>query len=206
MPNAPYQDMGPLPPPPATTSDTAKTRMTYLPESYFKMLEPKLGYTGGYTLFWGAVLTALSKEWLIFGPEMAWLGAASVFYVYVIYHDVRSAKINEWKQYKMSLSASEIDGIARLKEQTEGLALIQEQRKVNLQLALDAEHMNRKADLVEAVKKRLDYQVNLANAEREAQSKHMLSWVTKEVQAALDKRDPKDDLKAAISQLKAMAK
>jgi len=220
MPNAPYQDMGPLPPPPATTPDAGKTRLTYLPEAYFKMLEPKLGYTGGYTLFWGAVLTALSKEWLIFGPEMVWLGCASVFYAYifnnfagpffdredVIYHDVRQTKINEWKQYKMSLSASEIDGIARLKEQTEGLALIQEQRKVNLQLALDAEHMNRKADLVEAVKKRLDYQVNLANAEREAQSKHMLSWVTKEVQAALDKRDPKDDLKAAISQLKAMAK
>merc|ERR1711879_623140 len=85
----------------------------------------------------------------------------------VIYHDVRSKKINEWKQYKVSLAESEI----------EGLAMVQEQRKVNLQLALDAEHMNRQADLVEAVKKRLDFQVNLANAEREAHSKHMLSWV-----------------------------
>jgi len=221
MPNAPYQDMGPLPPPPAVQSDSSKTRVGgFLPESYFKLLEPKLGYTGGYTLFWGGLLTALSKEWLIMGPEAYWLGAAAIFYSYlfkhvagpfidredVIYHDVRDKKINEWKAYKMSLAESEIDGIARLKEQTEGLAMVQEQRKVNLQLALDAEYMNRQADLAAAVKKRLDYHVNLANAEREARTKHMLTWVSSEVESALAKRDPKDDLKAAIAQLKSMAK
>merc|ERR1712072_1198216 len=219
MPNAPYQDMGPLPPPPATTSDAGKTRLVYLQESYFKLLEPKLGYTGGYTLFWGAILTGLSKEWLIMGPEMYWLGAASVLYYFlfknvagpfidredVIYHDVRSKKINEWKQYKVSLAESEIDGIARLKEQTEGLAMIQEQRKVNLDLALDAEHMNRQADLVEAVKKRLDYQVAVNNAERDAHAKHMIKWIDAEVNAAIAKRSSKDDLTAAIAQLKSMA-
>merc|ERR1712036_195273 len=205
MPNAPYQDMGPLPPPPATTSDAGKTRLVYLPESYFKLLEPKLGYTGGYTLFWGAILTGISKEWLIMGPEMYWLGAASVFYYFlfknvaapfidredVIYHDVRSKKINERKQYKVSLAESEIDGIARLKEQTEGLAMVQEQRKTNLAMALDAEYMNRQADLAAAVKKRLDFQVAMKNAEREAQSKHMIEWIDAEVKAAIAKRSAK---------------
>jgi hypothetical protein len=84
--------------------------------------------------------------------------------------------------------------------------MVQEQRRINLKLALDAEHLNRKADLTDAVKKRLDYQVAVTNAEREAMTKHMISWIDKEVEAALAKRSSKDDLAAAITQLKAMAK
>jgi hypothetical protein len=219
MPGAPYADMGPLPPPPAKVDAAGQTRMTYVSESYFKLLEPKLGYTGPYTLLFGGVLAALSKEWLIIGPEMAWAACAAVFYSYVfnkvaapfsdrddlIYSDLREQRIGAWKEYKVGLAASEIDGIARLKEQTQGLAMIQEQRKVNLQLALDAEHMNRQADLAAAVKQRLDYQVAVNNAEREAMSKHMIKWIETEVAAAIAKRSSKDDLTAAIAQLKGMA-
>jgi hypothetical protein len=122
--------------------------------------------------------------------------------------------VDEWGSHvwnklvanKISLVKSEIDGIERLKEQTTGLSLIQEQRKNNLALALEAEHLNRQADLVDAVKKRLDYQVAVNNAEREAMTKHMISWIDKEVQAAISKRSAKDDLNAAIAQLKSMAK
>merc|ERR1711934_958628 len=106
----------------------------------------------------------------------------------------------------MDIAASEIDGVARLKEQTTGLGLIQQQRKNNLALALEAEYLNRQADLAAAVKKRLDYQVAVNNAEREAMTKHMISWIDKEVQAAISKRSAKDDLNAAIAQLKSMAK
>jgi hypothetical protein len=104
------------------------------------------------------------------------------------------------------LAESEVDGVARLKEQSEGLKLVQEQRKTNLKLALDAEYMNRQASLASAVKKRLDYQLSVANAEREAMSKHMVGWVEKEVKAAIAKRPAKEDLAAAIAQLKQMAK
>jgi len=210
--------MGPLPPPPKQQAMEGQTRLTYVPESYFKLLEGRLGYTGPYTLMWGGLIGALSKEWLIVGPEMFWALSAALFYSYVfngvaapfadrediLYYDIREQRIGSWKSYKISLASSEIDGIARLKEQTQGLAMVQEQRKANLQMALDAEHMNRQANLVEAVKKRLDYQVSVNNAEREAQTKHMISWIDKEVQAAIAKRSSKDDLAAAISQLKSM--
>jgi len=219
MPGAPYADMGPLPPAPAKLDDAGKTRMTYISESYFKLLEGKLGYTGPYTLLFGGLLTALSKEWLILGPEMFWAASAAVFYSFVfnggvaafmdregtVFYDLREQRISSWKEYKVGLVSSEIDGIARLKEQTAGLAMIQEQRKVNLDLALDAEHMNRQADLVEAVKKRLDYQVAVNNAERDAHAKHMIKWIDAEVNAAIAKRSSKDDLAAAIAQLKSMA-
>lgn len=219
MPGAPYADMGPLPPAPAKLDDAGKTRMTYISESYFKLLEGKLGYTGPYTLLFGGLLTALSKEWLILGPEMFWAASAAVFYSFVfnggvaafmdregtVFYDLREQRVSSWKEYKVGLVSSEIDGIARLKEQTAGLAMIQEQRKVNLELALDAEHMNRQADLVEAVKKRLDYQVAVNNAERDAHAKHMIKWIDAEVNAAIAKRSSKDDLAAAIAQLKSMA-
>lgn len=219
MPGAPYADMGPLPPAPAKLDDAGKTRMTYISESYFKLLEGKLGYTGPYTLLFGGLLTALSKEWLILGPEMFWAASAAVFYSFVfnggvaafmdregtVFYDLREQRVASWKEYKVGLVSSEIDGIARLKEQTAGLAMIQEQRKVNLDLALDAEHMNRQADLVEAVKKRLDYQVAVNNAERDAHAKHMIKWIDAEVNAAIAKRSSKDDLAAAIAQLKSMA-
>merc|ERR1719353_378002 len=120
--------------------------------------------------------------------------------------ELRNSHVKTWKDYKISLVKSEIDGINRLKEQTAGLAMVQEQRKNNLALALEAEHLNRQADLVEAVKKRLDYQVAVNNAEREAMTKHMISWIDREVQAAIAKRSAKEDLSAAIEQLKAMAK
>merc|ERR1712226_25083 len=55
MPGAPYADMGPLPPAPAKLDDAGKTRMTYISESYFKLLEGKLGYTGPYTLLFGGL-------------------------------------------------------------------------------------------------------------------------------------------------------
>merc|ERR1711879_612292 len=83
----------------------------------------------------------------------------------------RERQLNAWKDYKIGLIKSEIDGIARLKEQTAGLAMVQEQRKNNIALALEAEHM--------------------------------ISWIDREVQAAIAKRSAKEDLSAAIEQLKA---
>ena len=73
-------------------------------------------------------------------------------------------------------------------------------------MALEAEFINRQADLTEAVKKRLDYQVAVKNAERDAMSKHMISWIETEVNNAISKRSAASDLSAAIAQLKSMAK
>merc|ERR1711970_1224379 len=100
MPGAPYADM---------------TRMTYISESYFKLLEGKLGYTGPYTLLFGGLLTALSKEWLILGPEMFWAACAAVFYSFVfnggvaafmdregtVFYDLREQRVSSWKEYKV---------------------------------------------------------------------------------------------------------
>jgi len=220
MPGDVYAGMGPLPPPPAENSVEGCSRFTFVPETFFKLAESKLGYTGGYTLLWGSIAFMVSKEYLVMCPEIMWtVGTAGLFsamwnnflgpafdresYIHVVSNEDR---INTWKSYKMDIAASEIDGVARLKEQTTGLGLIQQQRKNNLALALEAEYLNRQADLAAAVKKRLDYQVALTNAEREAQSKHMINWIEREVNEAISKRKPQDDLKSAITALKGMAK
>lgn len=216
----PYEGQGPLPPVSNQIPVEAQLRLGAMPEAWFKVLEPKLGYTGGYTLFWGGLLALTSKEIIIWGPEMTW-----AFWAWVVIPPLLHAglfptlekesmiselahidRVNKWKEYKLGLAESEVDGIARLKEQASGLSLIQEQRKNNLAMALEAEYINRKADLTEAVKKRLDYHVAVNNATRDAQSRHMINWIEAEVQAAIAKRSPKEDLNAAIAQLKAMAK
>lgn len=223
MPFAPYEGMGPKPPTPMPNDEVpveAQTRMVFLPESYFKALEPKLGYSGGYTLFWGTCGFLASKEIVVMGPEIGWALAGAVVLGNLLnkglfpYMDRESdmqiladeKRVQDWKEYKLSLVESEVDGIARLKEQASGLALVQEQRKNNLAMALEAEYINRQADLTEAVKKRLDYQVAVRNAERDAMSKHMISWIENEVQTAISKRSAAADLSAAINQLKSMAK
>jgi len=221
MPGAPYADAGPVPPPVAKIPTEGKVRLTFIPESYFQMLGEKSGHCAPYMLVWGGLLAGLSKEWLVFGPELAMAMGMSLFTGYFMIPNMaapfidredtiqvehRDKQLNAWKDYKIGLVKSEIDGIARLKEQTAGLAMVQEQRKNNIALALEAEHMNRQANLVEAVKKRLDYQVAVNNAEREAMTKHMINWIDREVQAAIAKRSAKDDLNAAIAQLKSMAK
>jgi len=220
MPSEPYAGMGPIPPPPAEINYKGMHRLAFIPESYFKFMEERLGYTGGYTLLAGLTCFGFSKEILVLNPEMYWTmySAPLIGYLVInfgipaldreakIANDIREDNITAWKEYKMSLSESEVDGIARLKEQTDGLSLVQQQRKVNLDLALDAEYMNRQADLAEAIKKRLDYQVSLKNAERDAMRTHMISWIDGQVKEAIAKRSAKDDLTAAIAQLKSMGK
>lgn len=223
MPFSPYEGAGPKPPT-VNAADApsagTQTRLIFIPESYFKALEPRLGYTGGYTLLWGFFSLCASKEWIVCGPEIPWAIVAWPVLGLILQRGLfpwmdRDAdmqtladekRVSDWKSYKMSLVESEVDGIARLKEQASGLALVQEQRKNNLAMALEAEYVNRQADLTEAVKKRLDYQVALKNAERDATSKHMINWIENEVQAAIGKRSAAQDLSTAIQQLKSMAK
>lgn len=230
MPVAPYIGMGPAiefgpagiktMEPPKTFNDNGLMRLYYIPEFYFKFMAEKLGNTGGYTLFLGAITALVSKELLVLDAEVGAAIAGFMCLGWVITHhlhplvdvhykvqeDLRNQKIQEWREYKMSLSESEVDGIARLKEQSQGLNLVQQQRKNNLALALDAEYMNRQADLTEAVKKRLDYHVAVTNAEKDVMSKHMISWIEKEVTESIGKRNAAADLSTAIQQLKDMAK
>jgi|ERR1712154_377653 len=219
MPFAPYEGMGPVNPPLQEIPVEQQTRMIWFPETYFKAMESKLGYSGGYSFIWGMLALTTSNQLIVAqAPEFLWFMVGSVVIGNLLKYGLfpwldrenhqmqlaENARIQQWKEYKLSLAESEVDGIARLKEQAEGLNLIQEQRKTNIDLALKAEFMNRQADLTAAVKQRLDYQVALKNAEREAQSAHMIKWIESEVASAIAKRDSASDLKSAIAQLKAI--
>merc|ERR1712019_84735 len=194
MPFAPYEGMGPTHAPPTEIPVECQTRMIFFPETYFKAMESKLGYSGGYSLIWGGLAAATSYEWIIAqAPEFTWFCYAAITVGGLLKYGMfpwmdrenhqmelaENAGIQNWKDYKLSLAESEVDGIARLKEQAEGLNLIQEQRKTNIDVALK-------------------------NAEREAQSSHMIKWIESEVAAAIAKRDSASDLKSAIAQLKAI--
>lgn len=220
MPGEPYTGMGPVWLPPNGINEAGRTRLYIFPEKFFKLLEPKLGFTGGYSLLFGTMALMMSKEFFVIGSSQCvaitvTLGACTHMLGRYItpWHDsyekaeaeLRHEMVDNWKAHKLSLVESEIDGVEKLKEQAKALPMIQEQRKNNITSSIEAEYMDRQADLVAAVKKNLDYHVSLKNAERDAMQKHMINWIEEQVNESISQQDPQADLDAAIGQLKAMA-
>jgi len=220
MPGEPYVGMGPMYLPPNGINEEGRSRLYIFPERFFKYLEPRLGFSGGYSFIAGAVALMIQKEFLVvcssahvsmtltllvgthmFGRYWApWSDSIEKAGI-----ELRHEMVENWKNHKLSLVESEIDGVEKLKEQASGLSMIQEQRKNNVSSSIEAEYMNRQADLVAAVKKNLDYHVSLKNAERDAMQKHMINWIENQVNESISQQDPQADLDAAIGQLKAMA-
>lgn len=220
MPGEPYIGMGPIYLPPNGINADGRSRLYVFPEWFFKYLEPRLGYSGGYSFLFGLSALMVQKEFLPVTSSAAvsltvTLVAASHLMgrYFAPYSDsiekaqieLRTEMVENWKNHKISLVESEIDGVEKLKEQASALPMIQEQRKNNVTSSIEAEYMNRQADLVAAVKKNLDYHVSLKNAERDAMQKHMINWIENQVNESISQQDPQADLDAAIGQLKAMA-
>lgn len=220
MPGEPYVGMGPSYLPPNGIHEDGRTRLYIFPEKFFKLLEPRLGFSGGYSFIFGALALMIQKEAFVVCSSQALsmtivMGCGVHLFgrYFAPWNDsmekaeieLKHEMVENWKQHKLSLVESEIDGVEKLKEQASGLPMIQEQRKNNITSSIEAEYMNRQADLVAAVKKNLDYHVTLKNAERDAMQKHMINWIENEVNESISQQDPQADLDAAIGQLKAMA-
>ncbi|CAK8683251.1 ATP synthase subunit b, mitochondrial-like [Clavelina lepadiformis] len=216
MPGAPYEGMGPLPPLP--DYDQNFTRHYVFPETWFQFLYPRTGATGTYTLLTGLAAMLVSKEYYIYSHD-TWYAAAFIIAFTTLNKAVgpfirdftESLRVDRLKAYDQ-VKADEMDGLIKTVDEikleqwrAKGQELINEARKTNLAMMLETEYINRQASVVEAVKRKLDYQVTVQKVDTELTQGHMVKWIEKKVMETITPETQKATLNACIAQLNTIA-
>lgn len=216
MPLAPYEGMGPLPPIPEW--DPKCMRHYLFPEYWFEFLYPRLGVTGPYTLGLGTAAFLVSKEWYIYTPE-TWTAGCLIVVAYGILTRAGPAikeSMNELEEkhyntiYDMKMEdieqiESEVEEIKTEQWRSGIQELYNEVKRSNLAMMLETELLNRKASLVAAVKRKLDYQVAVQEVDRGLAHSHMVNWIEDKVKKSITPESQKKTLDVCIAQLGAMA-
>nr|XP_039259615.1 ATP synthase subunit b, mitochondrial-like [Styela clava] len=215
MPLAPYEGMGPLPVKP--TWDPNYMRHYVIPEYWFEFLYPRTGVTGPYALAFGTTAFLVSKEIYIYSPE-SWHLFALLTVTYGLLKVAgpmlqEMMHSNEDRHFDAiyRLKMSEIDGLEaevediKTEKWRSGLQeMYHDIKKSNLALMLETEYLNRKASLVSAVKKKLDYQVAVQQVDRELAHSHLVNWVEEKVRKSITPESQKKTLDVCIARLAAL--
>jgi len=89
--------------------------------------------------------------------------------------------------------------------QAEGQSMLFDVKRENVALQAEAVYRQRMMDVYSEVKKRLDYQVEKQQVERNIQQKHMVNWIISRVHQAITPESEKENLKKCIADLKGLA-
>jgi len=194
-------------------------RLGFIPDSWFQAFYPKTGVTGPYVLGAGLVTYLLSKEiWIIEHNFTHFIAFWAAFYIIVKKYGGSIAKyldsqselleqrtwwipVNKAKdEYKKQIEALEKD-IWR----EDGQKFLFESKRENVDLQLESMYRQRLAEVHQAVKKRLDYQVDVLSAQRRIQQQHMVQWIVDGVMAGITPQQEKDSLAKCLQDLKTLS-
>ncbi|XP_051166338.1 ATP synthase subunit b, mitochondrial [Leptopilina boulardi] len=203
---------------PTRLVDTSPTRLGIIPEEWFTFFYPKTGVTGGYMFGLGVGTYLISKE--IYIMEHEYYAGLSLFIVlcggyYKFYNQIHGAiekRQNAQEQQFKSITENDLktmtDSIKDAEKQkwiTGVQSMIMEAKKENVAMQLEAAYRERVAQVYSEVKKRLDYQLQLATVERKIAQKHMVQWIINNVMKAVTPDLEKSTLQQCITDLQALA-
>lgn len=189
-----------------------------VPKTLVEFLEPKLGATGLYTVTLGGLTAFLSKEWLVFHAET--MTAVTLFmactFLNIMAGDMVRNTIEEeftatydkfyaCKEHDIAAYTEIVTKYKDAQQQAQGQAIYNQQKLTNLALMLDAEFYQRQNSLVEAVTKKLNYQVAIQNALADQERNHMINWIQTEVNSEIANLDQDEMIRVCVDSLKSQA-
>jgi len=206
-------------PPPTVPEEAGKLRVGFLPEEWFTAFYNKTGVTGPYLLFWGGIVTALSKEWYV-----SWVDTAHMICfigLTITIAKCYGGQIREFLEKSLNKEIDELKAkeVARLKDVEDGLVkaestktlpelnkLVHSVKKENVLLQLEAAYRARLAQVNHEVKRRLDYQVAVQDVYKRVERDQAINYILNEVNKSLGPAQEKDAFNSGLNQLKSLSK
>lgn len=193
-------------------------RLAFIPEEYFEFFYKKTGVTGPYMFGIGLWTWLLSKE--IYVLEHNFYNGLSMFLIVAIIHNKVGPKIAEWADKEIDKWSKETkenedmekvvikETIADINDYNNKLEVykdLMDARREAAAAAQEALYRQWQVTAYQEAKKRLDYQVDLANVERRISQKNMSSWITSNVLKSITPAQEAEALKKCISDLKGLS-
>jgi len=206
-------------PHPTQAEGPPPTRLGFIPESYFKAFYDKTGVTGPYMFGVGSLTYLMSSEWLVIEHGFAefitfWamfaylakkLGPSLTNYLSKMDADYVEKRWNAPIAQNKASAQVVIDDLEASIAQQKGQDMLFASKRENIDLQLEATYRQRLNDVHTAVKKRLDYQMETENAQKNFQQAHMSNWIVSSVVKGITPQQEKDSIKNCIQDLKALA-
>jgi len=205
-------------PRPVRPIEATKCRMGFLPDSWFTFFYPKTGVTGPYLFGAGLLTYCLSKEIIVMEHE--YYNGLSIL-VMIIYatktfgpgiKESLTQQITDQEIENDKFQADNIKCVAdaitaeeKSQWEAQGQKLLFDAKKENVQMLLEANYRERLMQVYTEVKRRMDYQVEILNADRRMQQKNMVNWIVSNVVKSITPQQEKETLQKCINDLKALA-
>jgi len=220
--NAPYKE-GPERdlvnfPRPKRAVHSELCRLGIFPDKWFTFFYPKTGVTGPYAFGAGLLTYLLSKEIWVLEHEF-WGGVS--FLIMIVYGVKKFGpqvsdylekeqqkwldELNEGKLQEIQACKDAIEGEKKSQLQAEGMRMLFDVKRENVALQLEAIYRERVMQVYRDVKRRLDYQVEKINVERNIQQRHMVNWIVDNVKKSITAESEQENIKKCIADLKGLA-
>ncbi|CAG9764760.1 unnamed protein product [Ceutorhynchus assimilis] len=204
---------------PVRLIEPGKVRHGFIPEEWFQAFYAKTGVTGPYTFAVTLTTYLVSKE--IYVLEHEYYSGLSLFLMWYVGIKKLGPKLaayldKEIDQYEKDWNSGRVSQKEGLEAQIadeekaqwsiEGQNILIQAKRENVALQLEANYRERLMNAYQAVKSRLDYQVEKTNAERRITQKNLVEYVVARVKASITPDQEKQNINQCISDLALLAK
>jgi len=195
-----------------------KVRMGFVPEEWFQFFYKKTGVTGPYLFGGGLITYLLSKElWVVEHDFYAGvsLSILAILFVKKVGPSITAAIDKDLDNDEKELDGYRDNSIKRISDaieeeklsqwQAQGQKYLLDAKRENILLQLEADYRKRLMTVYNDVKRRLDYQIEVQNAGRRIEQRHMVKWIVDNVMKSISPQQEKEALQLCVSNLKRLA-